>query len=119
MAGIYAQPTYKMQHEDQHIIHQNEFGSISICTHCQQVCLDLGNIRALTCKNSLTHLKEDMLQRQENIKEILVDTPSGPKCMIPVTKTICMSLNVAEFKQLVELLEISCHMLQVKDIIEA
>lgn len=108
-----------MSHEIK-ILHSNEFGYIGTCENCGHIHLELGSFMAVVNQKSFYAIAEDFSKKEEVMPYVLVLTPNGKKKLIAqITKHTYLSLSTSEFRQCLELLDMSKHLLEAYNIIRS
>ena len=100
------------------IIEKNKAGIIALCDQCDFIHIEIGTFTAVVSERTFEEICEHLVNRKPFIKELLVQSPSSKKILIPVSNNIFLTLNEKEFFAVVELFEISRHMLSAKKIME-
>jgi hypothetical protein len=99
-------------------IHDNEIGSVNLCTKCGNVRVEIGTMLALISKKAFRLILEDFQERQQFYEENEEAYRAGSKLHICLNKqNLFLTLTKKEMDLVIQLFEVANHMLEVEEIL--
>lgn len=99
------------------IIHQNDFGYIALCNSCQHIHAELGSFMVVLPVEAFKKLVIDFNQRYQYKDRLFVDSPSGEKISVQVSKASYVTFSLDELVLTKELFDISNHFISALELI--
>jgi len=100
------------------ILHQNRIGMVYLCTKCRNLKVEIGTILALVSRKSFRLILADFKDRQSFIHGNREVFHTDEKMYICLNKqNLFLSLTANEMDDVIDLFEVSNHMLAVEEII--
>ena len=103
--------------DTQSILHQNKIGYVSVCNECEHIHIEIGTFMVVFRQKSFKRFLNDLQKKKKN-NTTYFRTSSGAKLLIRLTDNSFISLTKEEFEETIELLELSNHLLNVKQILK-
>ncbi len=100
------------------IIEENEMGVVAMCDECDNIHIEIGAFTSVVSQKSFEDICRYLKSRKRYANELIVETPTSEKILVPVSNNIFLSLTLPEFRKVVDLFEMALHMLTVKRIIQ-
>ncbi|MBL4706672.1 MAG: hypothetical protein JKY54_19235 [Flavobacteriales bacterium] len=99
------------------VLHRNEAGAVAMCDQCDHVHIEIENVITVLSPAALEDILIELSHRKMNLDDYTVKTLIGPRIVIRLTDAVFLSLTKINCIRLIELFEISSHMLAVKTLI--
>lgn len=99
------------------LLHKNEIGKISLCKSCGNLRVEIGHLMSLISVEPFQLILEDFKHRYEFYQQCDAQELLEPIFICLNKRNLFLKLSIEEFKEVLELFEVSNHMLEVDSLI--
>jgi len=103
---------------NQEILHQNDFGYVTICKGCEHLSVGIGNFMAVFTKKTFKAIIKDLNKVMANPQKHTFVTIEGKRVLTRLSENSYLTQTIDDFKETVLMLEMANHYLKVLDIIK-
>jgi hypothetical protein len=101
------------------LIHVSEIGTVELCANCSNLKVEIGVLLALISIKSFDEILKDFQYRRANYFENLCEDEVPEQVIICLnSQNLFLHLTPDEFDDLIDLFEMSSHMLAVNEILD-
>jgi hypothetical protein len=101
------------------LIHASEIGAIELCNSCSNLKVEIGSLLALISRKSFEMILKDFQQRRTHYFENLCEDQAPEQIIICLNnQNLFLNLSPYQFDELIDLFEMSSHMLEVDEILD-
>lgn len=100
-------------------IHETSVGAVHQCSECESLKIEIGTMMALISRKSFRLILDDFIERKKFYEENDTYFESHEKITICLNQcNLFLCLTSYEFDEVVNLFQVSNHMLKAKDILD-